>query len=657
MKQANHLIKEVIKYLSPPPTMSLSEWTVNNRVFSSEESSIPGPYNPNFAPFQLSIMDAITNPDVEKIVVMASTRIGKTSIITNVIGYFASLDPCPILYMRPRDEDVKNFSKQELHWLFQNTECLSNKLADNTGKESSNTLNLKQFPGGSIKLVGSNSPAGLSGYAARVVLIDELDRMSPIPGYGNPSELAEGRTTTYTHNKKIIYISSPTVAHTPESKRKTIHSLFLESSQAYFHIPCPFCGTFQPLEWENVRFGHCREKLDDVYYQCSKCDGHIIEAQKRSAIREGKWVETYPDKKIKGFNISQLYSPFSSLEDISREWLSVDKSKDIFSIMRFKNEVLGLPFEEDLGLYRDSSDMLYNRRERYSLVPMSASLLTCAVDTQDSWLSYTVIAWGLEREAWVYLSGRIEGDPSTPGPWEALSKIIYSKYRHENGTEIGIEKVLIDTQGHQTQHVNRYLKGKGPMVQGIYGARQQGKPIITKAKRDSHTGLRKWEIGTENAKTDIFQMLTTEKPGPLYIHFPFECNEEYFKELYSERKINGQFKKIGSRRNEKLDELAYNLGAYYICLKNYTMEQRAEILKQATSDMKVIENEDNEEEDLDSLEEIDIEAEKPTEPQELQPVLVSAGVGQVPAGSAPPLAGNNLAKEAYISKIKAFNNW
>ena len=108
MKQANHLIKEVIKYLSPPPTMSLSEWTVNNRVFSSEESSIPGPYNPNFAPFQLSIMDAITNPDVEKIVVMASTRIGKTSIITNVIGYFASLDPCPILYMRPRDEDVKN---------------------------------------------------------------------------------------------------------------------------------------------------------------------------------------------------------------------------------------------------------------------------------------------------------------------------------------------------------------------------------------------------------------------------------------------------------------------------------------------------------------------------------------------------------------------
>ena len=201
MKLAKDLLKEVIKYIAPPPTLSLSEWTIKNRVFSSEESSIPGPFNPNFAPFQLGIMDCITDPDVERVVVMASTRIGKTSIITNVIGYYAELDPCPILYMRPRDEDAKNFSKQELSWLFQNTPSLVNKLAENSGKESSNTLNLKQFPGGSIKLIGSNSPAGLSGYAARVVLLDEVDRYSVITGIGNPTELAEGRTTTYTHNK------------------------------------------------------------------------------------------------------------------------------------------------------------------------------------------------------------------------------------------------------------------------------------------------------------------------------------------------------------------------------------------------------------------------------------------------------------------------
>jgi len=655
MLSAKTLIKKVIQNLKRPPNLSLSEWSAENRILSSEESSIPGKWNPDFIPFQSGIMDAITNPEVERVVMLCSTRVGKTFIATCAIGYYSDLDPAPVLVVKPRGEDCNSFSKQELQWLFINTPVLQNKLAANEGKVSTNTLHFKQLTtGGSIRLAGSNSPAALAGFSSRIVICDEIDKYEPIVGFGNPIDLAIGRTSTFPHNKKIIILSSPTLAHTAESKRKTIHSEFLNSSQAYFHIPCPHCGTFQALEWENVRFGHCRVKLDDVYYQCNSCNKKITEAQKKVAISSGKWVETYPEIKTKGFHISQLYSPFTTLEKIVEEWLLVDKSRDIFSIMRFKNEVLGLPFEEDLGLYRDSSDILYNRRERYPLVPMSASLLTCAVDTQDSWLSYSVIAWGLDREAWVYLSGRIEGDPSTPGPWEALSKVIYAKYKHENGTEIGIEKTLIDTQGHQTQHVNRFLKGKGPVVQGIYGARQQGKPIITKAKRDSQTGLRKWEIGTENAKTDIFQMLTTEKPGPLYIHFPFECNEEYFKELYSERKVNGQFKKIGSRRNEKLDELAYNLAAYYICLKNYTMEQRAEMIKQASVDMNTPEDTEPE---LDSLEEIDTEAEKPTEPQEIQPVLVYAGVEQVPAGSEPVSAANKNLKEEYINKFRTFNSW
>ncbi|MEI6569708.1 MAG: terminase gpA endonuclease subunit, partial [Verrucomicrobiota bacterium] len=380
------------------------------------------------------------------------------------------------------------------------------------------------------------------------------------------------------------------------------HSTFLESSQAYYNIPCPHCQTLQPLVWENLRFGHCRELLDSVYYQCSYCDGKITEAQKKLAIREGKWIETYPNKKIKGFNISQLYSPFSSFEQIAYEWLLVDKSKDIYSIQRFKNEVLGLPFEEDLGLYRDSSDALYNRRERYSTdIPKDAYLLTMAVDTQDSWLSYSVIGWGLDREAWVIKSGRIEGDPATPGPWEALHKVIQTKYRHELGVLLGIEKVLIDTGGHKTTHVNQFLKGKGPIVQGLYGARQAGKPIITKAKRDSSTGLRKWEIGTENAKTDIFQMLSTQSPGSLYIHFPFELDEEYFKELYSERKDSqGKFHKIGSRRNEKLDELAYNLAAYWIATKNYNMEQRKELVLSAVTELNTPDEPDEAEEAIEA---------------------------------------------------------
>jgi phage terminase large subunit GpA-like protein len=583
-------------------------------------------------------MDCITNPDTEEVVVMASTRIGKTFIITNVIGYYVDLDPCPLLYVRPRDADAVDFSKREVQKLFANTQRLKKKLAVNEGKESSNTLNLKLFPGGFLKMIGANSEAAFTGYSARIVLLDEVDRYSPLD-HGNPSEMAIGRTGNYLQNRKIVFISSPTLAHTATSKKITIHSEFLKSSQAYYHIPCPYCHEKQALEWESLRYN--KKDPSEVWYVCAHCGEHISEAQKRTALRAGEWVETYPERPIKGFHISQLYSPFTTFEKIIEDWVSVEAGNDIYSYQRFFNEVLGRPFEENLGIYADSSDSLYNRREMYRVdVPMGASLLTMAVDTQDSWLSYTIIGWGLGREAWVVKSGRIDGDPATPGPWASLAQVIYADYKHESGTLMKVAKCVIDTQGHQTTHVNKFLKGKGPLVQGIFGGRTGNKPIITKAKRETQTGLRKWEIGTENAKTDIFSALTVSTPGPLFFHFPWELDEAYFKELYSERKINGHFKQIGSRRNEKLDELGYNLAAFYIATKNYTIEQYAQMITEAKEVM---------EEPDDASPEVE-EAMEGSETPKDSPVPVQAAPKVSKAAPRGPLS----AREKYLEKCKGW---
>lgn len=629
--------------------MKLSDWAIQNRYLGSDESGAkPGKYDPGFAYFQLGIMDAISNPDVNKVVIMGSIRIGKSMIATNAIGYFADLDPCPMLYVRPNAVDAELFGAEEVTWLFNSTPCLKGKLKENTGKENSNRKDYKKFEGSVIRFRGTGSAAKFSGYQARLVIIDEMEKMQPTP-HGHPSEMAEGRAATFKHNKKIIYISNPTFAHNAAVKQKTIHGLFLGSSQAYFHVPCPHCGEFQPLIWENLRYSHCKEKLDDIYYECCHCKGRIRDHQKTQAVKKGKWVETYPDRPTKGFHISQLYSPFTSFEQICADWILVDKSKDLASIMRFKNEVLGLPFEEDLGLYRDSSDALYNRRENYSLVPMGASLLTLAVDTQDGWLSWTLTAWGLDRECWVIDTGRIDGDLDTPGPWAKLQEIISKQYKHESGLELPIEKVLIDTQGHQTTQVNRYLKGRGPLVQGIYGERGPAlkpKPIITKPVRDSKTGLRKWEIGSNNAKTDIYSMLATEAPGPRYVHFNLTCGEDYFRELYSYRKVHGKFEDLPSRRHEKLDELAYNLAAYEICLKNYTMEQRASMLGQSIESLKDIPE--------DELEEMPKDAEKPQYPirrSEPEPFFDPQPENSSNNPVLTPKKPNNTPEDDYISRI------
>jgi len=189
------------------------------------------------------------------------------------------------------------------------------------------------------------------------------------------------------------------------------------------------------------------------------------------------------------------------------------------------------------------------------------------------------------RKAWLIKRGRIEGDPATPGPWEALTPIIHAEYQHECGVAMRITKCLIDTQGHRTLHVNNYLRGRSPLVMGIYGERGDGtKPIITKAKLDTKTGLYKWEIGSNSAKNEIFSVLTVLAPGPLYVHFPWELEESYFKEIYSEVSLFSRFKQV-KRRNEALDELAYNLAAYLIATKNYSIEQYTAMVVKAQQEM------------------------------------------------------------------------
>src|SRR5699024_12573907 len=65
-----------------------------------------------------------------------------------------------------------------------------------SSRKSSTTIRMKHYPGGYIALVGANSPAGLASRPIRVLLADELDRMSDTKE-GDPLKLAMQRTTNF----------------------------------------------------------------------------------------------------------------------------------------------------------------------------------------------------------------------------------------------------------------------------------------------------------------------------------------------------------------------------------------------------------------------------------------------------------------------------
>lgn len=86
-EKTTKLFKRIFSVLKPPPDLKLSEWADTYRQLSSEASASPGKWRTDKAPYQREIMDAITNIDIQKVVVMSAAQVGKTdAMVLNPIG-------------------------------------------------------------------------------------------------------------------------------------------------------------------------------------------------------------------------------------------------------------------------------------------------------------------------------------------------------------------------------------------------------------------------------------------------------------------------------------------------------------------------------------------------------------------------------------------
>ena len=73
------LLLKTLKLWTPPPKLSLSEWADQYAYLSPESSAQPGKWQT--IPYQKGIMDALTDPRVEKVTFMKSARVGYTKIL------------------------------------------------------------------------------------------------------------------------------------------------------------------------------------------------------------------------------------------------------------------------------------------------------------------------------------------------------------------------------------------------------------------------------------------------------------------------------------------------------------------------------------------------------------------------------------------------
>ena len=511
-------------------------------------------------------MDACSDPAIKEVVVMAGAQLGKSEALLNIIGFHIDHDPCPILMLQPTESMAQSFSKDRVaSGLLRSTPCLFGKVKDPRARDSNNTTLHKVFPGGSLSLVGANSPAGLASRPIRIVLADEVDRFPASAGSeGDPLSLARKRTSTF-WNRKIIAVSTPTIKGVSR-----IEDAYEKSDKREYHVPCRHCEHEQTLKWASVRWAD--RDPDTASYLCDECATLWTDADRRWSIRNGRWISGEDFKGIAGFKISGLYSPWTPLADGVREFLSVKKNPEQLKV--WTNTYLGEVWE-DFGESVDELNLM-ERREHFDKVPESVVMVVCGADVQDDRLEITFVGIGRDEESWVLDHQILYGDPSTPQLWTALDSQIARTFETEGGREMAVRSTAIDSGGHFTNTVYQYAaRNFSRRVFAIKGVGGEGKPIAGKPSRNNTVKCRLFPVGVDTVKDLVFARLRIQEEGPGYIHFSDTLNDEYFRQLTAEKIIvkfvrgfkRRVFTKIRSR-NEALDCFVYSLAAYSIINTN-----------------------------------------------------------------------------------------
>ena len=198
--------------LRPDSILLVSDWADANRILSQTASSEPGKFRTERTPYLKEIMDALSpSSPVEKVVFMKGLQIGGTEAGNNWIGYVIDQAPGPMLVVQPTVEMGKRWSKGRLAPLSEDTICLRGKVKDPRARDSGNTVQSKEFPGGIVVITGANSAVGLRSMPVRYLFLDEVDAYPPdADSEGDPLTLAIQRTSTFAR-RKIFIVSTPII--------------------------------------------------------------------------------------------------------------------------------------------------------------------------------------------------------------------------------------------------------------------------------------------------------------------------------------------------------------------------------------------------------------------------------------------------------------
>ena len=530
--------------IKPRDLLTVSEWADRHRELRSGTNA-PGPWRTALTPYLADIMDALSeHSSVRQVTFVKSSGVGGTEAMYNWIGYaMQHLGNKDLLIVLPTLELRDRSFNPRLAKMLDESPALSG-IVSSAKRDRANRADILEY-GARARIIkaGANSPDSLRSDHLPYVICDEVDAFPwDVGGEGDPMTLIENRQRTFSRAKTYL-VSTPT-----KENASRITQQYERSDKRRYHVPCPECGAYQPLEWGGrdapygLKFRRAPrpdgdegpEQVVAAWYVCRECASIIEEPQKTAMLSAGRWIAERPHvKHHRGYHINALYAPVGlglSWIKVAQKW--VDAQGDSAELKAFANTYLGEVFREAGDSIENIS--LISRLEAYP-VKLPVALTTAGVDVQKDRLEMTVVAWGAGEEAWLRDHVILPGDTAQAEVWEDLADAMQ---------EAGIQHAAVDS-GYNASQVYAFVE-KRRWCYATKGVTGMGRPLVEDEKKRRQRlrvkrkrGIPIEPVGVDGGKALLYSRLKKTESGPGYVHFPQDAafDDEYFAQLAAEKLV------------------------------------------------------------------------------------------------------------------------
>lgn len=551
-----------------------------DHIRSIPYSPLPGAFRSENSPWIREVMEAIVDPKIRLVSIIAAVQSSKTTSPELTLCYIIANLPGPYLWLDQTDEDAKDESESRLQKLFESCEPVKKLFPKNKNKKRNCTIHFSN--GMTLWLLGAYNKTNLQRRSIRWLFGDETWRW-PV---GHMAE-AEARTTAFGWLGKCVFMSQG------GEEADDTHRKFETTDMREWHYKCPKCQKYIPYKWEHVEWDDdCKDENGEYDFakinhstalKCAECGEYFEDTDRMRRIlnKDGKFISLNPNaaKENVGFHWNALASmSWGKLAELYLRAKIAARKGDSSLLQQFYQKRLDLPWKEFAEDYRleiasgsyNSGDVWdeeagFNKLGEIIAPPFAeneviAPLRIMSVDVQMNCFYLVVRAWSINGSSRLLWHEKVL-------TWEDIEEI-QKRFRI-------LDNLVFVDAGYNSFEVYKHCGERnwialmGDNRANFFHRLPNGKTVLRFYSPVKHIFISRYVKcrmhfwSNLNVKDTLARIRRNQNPadGATW-EVPTDISEDYLKQMESEHRIKKSnswiWEQIGNRPNHYLDCEAMN---------------------------------------------------------------------------------------------------